>query len=167
MSRNRAIGFVGVVVAIGAFAFAHSREALAAGTIPFTWSKYTAKDGMEYSYPQWNDAGGGKRELNSASGTLKFKQNPPVTKVVFQVYRHGAQGGWNATPVINYQLNPNPTYDAVVGGWTLVGKDNNVPKVQFDEGEEIKIVWAVTTTANGVDTVTNVELIVTVQYHAF
>jgi hypothetical protein len=155
------------MVVVGVVTCVSPRDAFAIAN-PFAWSTYKAKDGKDYNYPQWNDAGGGKRELNTALGTLAFKQNPPVTKVIFKVYRHGVQGGWNATPVINYTLNPVPTYTgAPINGWTLVGKDNGVPKIQFDEGEEIKIVWEVTTTANNVDTVTNVELIITVQYHAF
>lgn len=173
MSRNRATGFIGLVAVTGAFAAACPREAFAANTTtPFTWSKYLAKDGKQYNYPQWNEIVGGKRDLRLAQGTLSFAQTPAVTKVVFKVYRHGAQGGWNATPVISYTLDPNPTYTGFpINGWTLVGRDNNPdamqPKAQFDEGEEILMVWEVTTTDNsGTKTVSNVMLVVTVEYHA-
>ncbi len=160
-----------MAVVVGVFACVSSRETFAAGTAPFTWSKYTALDGKEYNYPRWDDAGGGKRWLSSAMGSLTFAKTPPVTKVIFKIYRHAPQGGWNATEVIKYTLNPNPTYVALIG-WTLVGKDNhpleNPPqlKIAFDEGEEIKIAWEITTTENGVDTISVVESIITVQYHA-
>jgi hypothetical protein len=162
------VGFVGLVFAVVAFAGFDSREASAAPKNPFTWSKYKAKDGKEYDNPRWDDAGGGKRWLSSAQGTLFFLETPPITKVVFKVYRHGAQGGWNPTEVIKYTLNPNPTYVGFpISGWTLVGMDNYAPKLEFAEGEELKIVWEVTTTQNNVNTLELVELIITVQYHAF
>lgn len=160
-NRRLAALAVGFVLAVAASATGQAQK------VPFKWSMYTGKDGNQYNSPKWTDDGGGRRTLVSAQGVLTFKETPPVTKVIFKVYRHGPQGGWLTPPAISYPVTPNPTFDNIVGGWILVGVDNNMAAIRFDEGEEIKIVWEVTTTENGVDTVTLVEQIITVQYHAF
>lgn len=133
--------------------------------VPFTWSTYTAvKDGKEYPYPKWRDDGKGGRELIDAQGALKFPETPAVTKVVFRVYQRGPNGGWASPAVINYEVTPAATYIGTpINGWVVVGKDNNVPKLSFQEGEELKIVWEVTTTTGGQTSVEIIELIITVK----
>lgn len=167
MTRNRVLGFVVLAAVVCALTGSYSREAFAAPAKPFTWFKYTAKDGKEYDHPKWTDAGGGKRTMVAgASGWLTFTETPPVTKVIFKVHRHAPQGGWNAVPAISKLMDPASTYSGFpINAWLLQGSDNNIPKIEFDEGEEIKVVWVVTTTENNVDTVSLVESIFTVQYH--
>lgn len=166
MSRNRVAAFVILAAVVLAVISFHSAVALAAGKTTFTWSTYMGKDGKTYNLPSWNDATG-KRTFDEIYGILSFAQTPPMTKVIFKVYRHAPQGGWNAAAVITYQLNPAPSYVGFpINGWPLSGADTNTPRTQFDEGEEIKIVWEVTTTQNNVPTVSLVESIITVNYHA-
>jgi hypothetical protein len=145
-----------------------SSHSLAAPAQPFTWSTYATKNNGQQNYPQWASDGNGNYNLVTASGTLNFTQAPAVTSVVFQVYTQGPQGGYNTTPVINYTVNPAATYTgAPVNGWILVGKDNNVPKVAFTQGQALQVVWVVTTTpAGGQPTTVNIPLNITVQYFA-
>ncbi|HVL13578.1 MAG TPA: hypothetical protein VM529_13505 [Gemmata sp.] len=166
MARNRVIGFALLTTVVCAVVAFQTRD-LFAQTVPppFTWGKYKGADGKDYDSPSWNDDGGNKRTLITAQGVLTYKDTPSVTKVVFQVYRHAEGGGWNATPVINRELNPNPTYFAGLGGWLLSSGDDNVPKIRFNENEEIKIVWAVTRTDGETVAISNVELIILVKYH--
>jgi hypothetical protein len=121
-------------------ALASSPPAARAANPPFTWATFPTANGNQ-SFPQWLDAGNGNRTLVSATGTLNFAQTPAVTAVTFQVFTQGPQGGWNATPVINYPLNPLPQFTGMpINGWTLVGKDPNSPSTVFTEGQQIQVV---------------------------
>ena len=169
MTRVRWITFVGLIVIIGTLACISPRVTFAADPMPFIWDQYKAKDGILYDYPQWNDVGNGKREiLPTAQGLLTFAANPKITKVILKVFKHGPQGGWNGKPVITHEMNPLPTYTVSPRGWMLIWKDINIPKIQFDEGEEIKIRWTITTKdQKNVEMGADIDLYVTVDYHAF
>ena len=93
-----------------------------------------------YDYPKWDDAGGGKRWLSIAQGWLSFSETPPITKVIFKVYRHGDRRvAGNATPVITVELNPVPTYTGFpINAWLLTSGDPTIPKIQFNDAEELQ-----------------------------
>lgn len=170
MRRNRTGGFAVLAVVVCACSlFQADGVARAAAKSPFTWSKYTSpNDGKDYDSPQWTDRGGGKRVLFKAQGWLNYPQTPTVTKVVMKIYRQGSQPGtWSATPAITYTMNPAPTFTGTpINAWLLSGIDPGPVLTEFDEGEQIKIVWEITTTdANGVETTDTIDQVVTVAYH--
>jgi hypothetical protein len=55
-----------------------------------------------------------------------------------------------------------------INGWTLVGKDPNSPSTVFTEGQQIQVVWTVTTAGvnGGAPSVVTIPLTVTVKYVA-
>ena len=149
-----------------------SREAFAQvqARAPWKWATYPGADGKTYDNPKWNDKGNNKRTLSTAQGYLTFPQNPAVTKVVMKVYPQGAvPGTYGPTPVITYVVTPAPQYfGAPINAWLVTGVDSPLPPAQqavFTEGDQIKFTWEVTTTDNGVDTVSTFDVIVVVTFH--
>lgn len=156
---------------------------------PFKPMQYKGDDGKMYNYPKWSKGAGKVRFLLVERGTLAYPQNPPVTKVIFNVYKAGAvPGSWQGAPAIRYTIDPNPKYDDSIGGWTFVGqllkkvalppkpgrfpsftslveREMNKSNVSFNEGDSIKLVWEVTTTNKGVDSDSFLEVVTVVNYH--
>lgn len=148
------VRWVGAVSLVAALLVLATRDINAQETKSFKWNTFKAKDGKDYSYPEWtpDTTDNKKANLRNAIGKLEPPTGYKVTKGVLKVYKSsaGAPGSYETTPTLTLESN-NPLA-LVPSGYQLAWGDDSTPNKQFIPGldvkMEIRVFYQHTTNAN-------------------